>query len=153
MKEVSQIFFVSKKDALYSVVIWGTIVLILSVVIRSIITFSASNFIEGLVGFIIVILLIWVWFSTGYQIANDIVKVKAGPFKKTINIQEINKISKRKSVWTAAALATDRLVIQYGKYNLDILVSPRNESDFIKLLLSKKPQIQIEKALSQKYKI
>lgn len=50
MKEVSQIFFVSKKDALYSVVIWGTIVLILSVVIRSIIAFSASNFIEGLVG-------------------------------------------------------------------------------------------------------
>lgn len=69
MKEVSQIFFVSKKDALYSVVIWGTIVLILSVVIRSIITFSASNFIEGLVGLIIVCLLIWVWFSTGYQIA------------------------------------------------------------------------------------
>ncbi|WP_160162347.1 PH domain-containing protein [Oceanobacillus iheyensis] len=153
MKEVSQIFFVSKKDAFYSVVIRGTIVLILSVVIRSIIAFSASNFIEGLVGFIIVVLLIWAWFSTGYQIVNDIVKVKAGPFKKTINIQEINKISKRKSVWTAAALATDRLVIQYGKYNLDILVSPRNESDFIKLLLSKKPQIQIEKALSQKYKI
>ncbi|MFS0751660.1 PH domain-containing protein [Oceanobacillus sp. 1P07AA] len=58
------------------------------------------------------VLLIWVWFSTGYQIANDIVKVKAGPFKKTINIQEINKISQRKSVCTAAALATDRLVIQ-----------------------------------------
>ncbi|WP_200416466.1 PH domain-containing protein [Virgibacillus salexigens] len=153
MKEVSQIFFVSKKDALYSVVIWGTIFFILSVVIRSIFTFSVSNLIEGLVGLIIVVLLIWVWFGTGYQIANDIIKVKAGPFKKTINIQEINKISKGKSVWTAAALATDRLVIQYANYNWGILVSPKNEYDFIKLLLSKKPQIQIEKTLSKIYKI
>ncbi|MBT2599371.1 MULTISPECIES: PH domain-containing protein [unclassified Oceanobacillus] len=72
---------------------------------------------------------------------------------KNKNIQEINKISKRKSVWTAPALATDRLVIQYGKYNLDILVSPRNECDFIKLLLRKKSHIRIEKVLSRKDKI
>ncbi|MBT2599372.1 hypothetical protein [Oceanobacillus sp. ISL-73] len=82
MKEVSDIFFVSKKDALYSVVIWGTIVFILSVVFRPNFTFSVYNFIEGLVGLIIVVLLIWVWFGTGYQIANGIVKVKAGLFKK-----------------------------------------------------------------------
>lgn len=124
----------------------------LSIVIPFIYTTTIFNFIWAFFGTIIIGLLIWVWFGTGYKVENDTVKIQTGPFKRTVNIQEIKKISKKKSVWSAAALATDRLVIRCGRYDGDILLSPKKECEFIKLLLSKNSQIQIDEDLSEIYK-
>lgn len=149
-----QIFFISKKDSLYFSLIWGTMALVfLSIIFPFIFTFSLFNLIWGFLGFIIIGFFAWIWFGTGYHVENNTVKIKTGPFKQTINVQDIKKITKKKSVWSAAALATDRLVIRYGKYDWDVLVSPKQEYEFIKLLLSENPQIQIDQSLSKRYKL
>lgn len=103
-------------------------------------------------GLIIIVWLIWIWFSTGYRVENNTLRIEAGPFKQAIDIQEIIKIVKEKSILTSGALAIDRLQIQYGNYKY-VDISPKKEYAFIKLLLSKNPQIQIDNSVSKLYKI
>lgn len=153
MKEVNELYFISKKDTFFSVAIWGAIVLALfTIVYPSISTFSISNLISLILGLTLISWLIWIWFGTGYRVENNTLKIQGGPLKQTLDIQEIKKITKRKSILAAAALASERLVIHHGNYKY-ALVSPKQECEFIKLLLSKNPQIQLEEALSNLYKI
>jgi len=65
------------------------------------------------------------------------------PFTSEVNIHDIKRISKRKSLLATPALAVDRLVLHYGTYN-EIQISPKDESKFINLLLTKNPQIKID---------
>ena len=139
---------------MYFSLIWGTIALVfLSIIFPFMITLSIFNFIWALFGFIIIGFFIWLWFGTGYHVKNNTVKIQTGPFKQIIAVKDIKKITKKKSVWSAAALATDRLVIRYGKYDWDVLVSPKKEQEFIKLLLKKNPQIQVDEGLSKRYNL
>ncbi|PYZ96389.1 hypothetical protein CR205_11730 [Alteribacter lacisalsi] len=135
-------YFESKIDTLYFSVIWGTILFILISITLSLTSGEISLFGE-LLGLTTIGLLIWVWFGTGYQIEKDTVKVQCGPFKWRINIDEINQISKKKSVWSAPALAADRLAIQYGRYD-GILIAPKNESTFIQTLVHRNPGIHVD---------
>lgn len=146
-------FFVSKKDTFYSVAIWGAIVVgFLTMVSPVLFTLSISNFVLLILGLIIIVWLIWIWFSTGYLVQDYTLKIQGGPFKQTVNIKEIKKITKEKSVVTAGALATDRLLIYYGNYKY-ASISPKKEYEFIKSLLNKNPQIQIDDTLSKLYKL
>jgi len=89
-------------------------------------------------------LLIWVWFGTNYRIENEFIQIKYGPFNERIAIQDITNISKKKSILITPALAMDRIVLRYGKYG-ELLISPKNEDEFIDLLLTKNPAIRIDK--------
>lgn len=130
---------------MYFLVIWGTIVFIFLSMTLSF-TSATSGLMGKLIGFIIIGLLIWIWFGTGYRVENETVIVKCGPFKRKINIQEINKIGRNKSIWSAPALAVDRLAIQYGRYD-GILIAPKNKAEFILLLVDKNPNIKVDKNL------
>ncbi|WP_438313148.1 PH domain-containing protein [Sporosarcina sp. FA9] len=92
-------------------------------------------------------LLVWMWFGTGYRIGNVTIKIENGPFRSKVTINEIKKISKRRSLLATPALSVGRLVLQCGKYN-EILLSPKNENKFIELLLTKNPQIKIDEKIS-----
>ncbi|MFV2049811.1 PH domain-containing protein [Metabacillus sp. YM-086] len=74
---------------------------------------------------------------------DDLLKVQCGQFQWKLNVKEIRKVRKVKSIFTSPALSIDRLDIYYGKYNL-IRISPENESEFIDLLLKENPQIQLK---------
>jgi len=151
---VSEIVFVSKKDALYFVAIWGTIILGLTVIVDSSFTssfLSVSYWFALILILILIVWLIWIWFSTGYLVENNSLIIRAGPLKQTIDIQEIKKITREKSILTSGALSIDRLQIQYGKYKY-VGISPKKEYEFIALLRSKNPQIQIDDSISSFYK-
>ncbi len=140
---VIYIYFTSKKDFIYFLAVWGTIVLIfLSITLDFSVT--VFHFLWGVIGLLTIGFLIWIWFGTGYRIENKTINIQNGPFKWKVTIEEINSISKRKSLLATPALSVDRLVLQHGKYN-DMLLSPKNECEFIKLLLAKNPHIQLEK--------
>lgn len=148
------IFFISRKDAIYNFIIWGTVILGLTALVDASFSssfLSVSYWIALILIPIIIVWLIWVWFSAGYLIEKNSLIIKAGPFKQTIDIQEIRKITRVKSILTSGALAIDRLQIQYGKYK-SIDISPKEEYELIKLLLSKNPQIQIDDSISKLYK-
>lgn len=145
------IFFISKKDVFYFFLIWGCIIVgFLTMVYPIFSVLSMARFILLFFGLIIIGWLIWIWFSTGYLIKNKTLEIIAGPFKQVVNIQEIKNITKEKSVLTAASLSTDRIVIHYSNYKY-AHISPKKEYEFIKLLLSKNTQIQIDSALSKRY--
>lgn len=130
---------------LYFLVIWGTIACILVGMTISF-TSGESSFIGEIIGIMIIGLLLWVWFGTGYRIENETLQVVCGPFRWKINIQEIKRISKNKSVWSAPALAIDRLGIKYGRYG-GTLIAPKNEAEFIRRLMEKNSTIQVDESL------
>lgn len=153
MKVVSKMFFISKKDTFYSIAIWGAIaVVFLTMVFPVFLTFSISNFVLLVLGLIIIVWLPWIWFSTGYLVEDNTLIIQAGPFKQTVDIKEIRKIMKEKSILTSGALSIDRLQIQYGKYKY-VGISPKKEYEFIKLLRRKNSEVQIDDGLSNRYKL
>nr|WP_246363914.1 PH domain-containing protein [Halobacillus locisalis] len=87
-------------------------------------------------------LLLWIWFRTGYKLVDGIIKVQYGPFRRTITIKEIKKLNKNMSPFMAPALSVDRLEILHNNYKI-IHVSPKNEEEFIRLLVKENPKIQI----------
>lgn len=140
------ILFTSKKDALYFLVIWGTIIFVFLVIIFNL----SLNFLvifSGIIGLMTIGIIIWIWFDTVYQIDNNTIKIRYGPFKWVVHIQDISSIGKRKKLLATPALAMDRILLRYGKYG-EILISPKNENEFIHLLLIKNPQIKVDESLS-----
>ena len=116
--------------------IWGIIIFIILMNIFS----SEPGYIIGtlLIGF-----LLWIWFGTGYSVEDGLINIRFGPFRSKVSIKEIKTISKTRNPFSAPALSTNRLEILYGKYDM-LNISPKNENDFIKLLLSENPHIKID---------
>ena len=127
---------------LYSLICWGTIAFVFFVIV---LTFSISvlAIFSAILGLMGIGLLIWVWFGTNYRIENEFIQIKYGPFNERIAIQDITNISKKKSLLITPALALDRIVLRYGKYG-ELLISPKNEDEFIDLLLTKNPAIRLD---------
>lgn len=136
-----KIFYTSKKDVLYFLAVWGTVVIVLLSIIFSF-SLTVFSLFWGFIGLISIVFLLWIWFGTGYRIEDEKIQIKNGPFKWRVKIQDINSISKRKSLLATPALSVERLVLQYGKYN-EMLLSPKNEKEFVELLLAKNPQIKL----------
>ena len=112
--------------------------------ISIILNFSVTlfNIFWGLLSLLVIGFLIWIWFATGYRIENETIRINNGPFKRQVNIKDINRISKRSNLLATHSLSIDRLVLHYGKYG-EMLLSPKDESEFIELLLTKNPQIKV----------
>lgn len=139
-------FFQSRKDLLFFILIWGTIIaLVLLTVLNLESTGNQLIPSDSIVGYIFTFLLtiplIWIWFGTGYIIENDKLFFKFGPIKSHINIKEIKTIRKVKSPFTAPALAINRIRITYGNLTEVVDVSPKQEKEFIEVLLKKNPEI------------
>ncbi|WP_459500786.1 PH domain-containing protein [Bacillus sp. C1] len=90
------------------------------------------------------ILLIWSWFTTGYKVENEQIIITYGPVKKRISIKEIRKITKTNNPLAAPALSFDRLEILYGSQFETALVSPKDKQQFVSLLKSIHPQMEVE---------
>lgn len=135
-------FFQSKRDILYFIAIWGTVFFI---ILGSVFDTEpiVIKIVYYLIGIIIIGILIWIWFGTGYKIEGKVLKVQCGPFQWKLNIKEIRTVRKVKSIFSSPALSIDRLEIYYDRYKL-IRISPENESEFIDLLLKENPNIQLK---------
>ena len=144
-------YFPSKKDIWLAFIIWGVILLIILIYIFGgepigwqLITYkSVLGYIMSL---LIIGLLLWLWFGTGYKVEEGLIKIRYGPFRSTVKIEEVKKLSAIKNPLAAPALSIDRIEILHGKYNIAI-VSPKNKTDFIRILLTENPDIQVDKNL------
>lgn len=146
-------YFVTKKDVTYFFVIWGAIAISSIIVIIPIIyATSIFHLLWVLLGLLIIAFFIWLWLGTGYKVENDTIKIEHGPFKETVKIRDIKKISKKQNFLAAASLAINRLELRYGRYG-NVFVSPKEEYEFIELLLNKSPEIQLDDKLSETYKL
>ncbi|HDX9612177.1 TPA: PH domain-containing protein [Bacillus toyonensis] len=89
------------------------------------------------------VLFIWSWFSTKYIVEEETITIRSGPVKKCIFIRDIKQILNTKNPIAAHALSFDRLEIVYGVHKTEI-VSPKDKEQFINLVKSKNPHIEIK---------
>lgn len=142
--------FPAKKDIWFFLIFWGiilAIVLLLFFDVGTTETPLSSGSLMGMIFMTLLILfLVWIWFKTGYTIEDGSIIIRFGPIKQTVKIEDITRINKVKSPFTAPSLAIARLEIFYGKYNV-VQISPKNEVRFVQALLEKNPHINVERIL------
>jgi hypothetical protein len=133
-------YFPSKRDWWLGLLIWG---LMLLGAVPALLKPGKGQFII----MIAVILFIgWIWFGTGYEILENELKISCGPFRQRIPLQEIKEIKRTRSPLSAPACSLDRIEIKYGK-SKRVMISPANKEGFIKLLIEKSPQINLDEEL------
>jgi len=131
-------YFSSKRDS------WLFILNLLVVIACFGPFFSRSDY--GVLFFTIplALLLIWCWFTTGYEVADDKLIIRSGPFKSKIDIQQIRSIRPTKNPLSSFALSIDRLEITYDPQYQMALISPKDKQAFIDLLINKNPDIRMK---------
>jgi hypothetical protein len=88
----------------------------------------------------------WIWYGTGYEILENELKIRCGPFRQKILIQEIREIKRTRSPLSSPACSLDRMEIKYGK-SKRVLISPSDKANFIRAIIEKSPQIRLDEEL------
>ncbi|MGY0692348.1 PH domain-containing protein [Virgibacillus sp. FSP13] len=134
-------YFPSKKDTWLALIIWGVTILMgwQMITYKSVVIY--------IIGLLTIALLLWLWFGTGYKIEEGLIKIKSGPFRSKVKIEEIKRLNATKTPLAGPALSIDRIEILHRKYDVAI-VSPKNAADFIRILLNENKYIQVDNNLS-----
>lgn len=87
----------------------------------------------------------WIWLDTSYQLKNDKLFYKSGPFRGSVNINKIIKITKNQTLVSGLkpALARKGLIIRFNKWD-EIYIAPLEQEKLIMELLKVNTEIQIE---------
>lgn len=72
----------------------------------------------------------WLMVATYYDVVEDELRIRSGPFRWNIKLSDIQTVTPTNSMISSPALSTDRLEISYGE-NRKILVSPEDKEGFI----------------------
>ena len=75
----------------------------------------------------------WLLLSTWYEVGEELLLVRSGPFNWRIRRCEISIVRPSRSVLSSPALSLDRLEIEYGN-GRRILVSPADKRSFVEAL-------------------
>ncbi|MGC1203582.1 MAG: PH domain-containing protein [Flavobacteriaceae bacterium] len=94
---------------------------------------------------LVVLLILWIFFDTKYELIKNHLKYKSGPIRGEIEIHRIRKIIKGKTLWVGLKPATAKngLIIKYNKYD-EIYISPKTNDVFIAEILELNSEIEIE---------
>ncbi len=133
-------YFPSKRDLWLSLLIWGLMLLgavpaLLKPGKGQLMIMAAAILFIG-----------WIWFGTGYEISESELKIRCGPFRQRIPIQEIKEIKTTRSPLSSPACSLDRMEIKYGN-SKRVMISPADKEGFIKMLIGKSPQILLDEDL------
>ena len=85
----------------------------------------------------------WIWFGTYYMITDTTLETRCGPFRESIPLASIMKVSASRSIMSGAALSLDRISIIHGRFGAESLISPRLRQEFINELAARCPQATI----------
>ena len=80
-----------------------------------------------------VVLISWVYLSTYYVLEGNELRIRSGPFRWRIAIEEIHGVSATRLPWSSPALSLNRLRIDYGEDKW-ILLSPERREEFLQRL-------------------
>lgn len=96
------------------------------------------------VNFLCLALLYWIVTNTHYTIIKETLICKSGPFRKTIPIENINRINLHKGILVPCfyklSLSHEGIIISYDKFE-EIYISPKNQQKFINELIQINPNI------------
>ncbi|MFQ3546113.1 PH domain-containing protein [Halobacillus rhizosphaerae] len=139
--------YASKRD------LWITLVIWLGILSTSYGGVHALFFTNPgqLEGFILMLLiagipgiLLWVWNSTYYLLTEKHIIIRSGPFRKTIDLENVKAAKRTRTPMSSPALSLQRIEILLTNYGMAIM-SPRHREDFLKQLDDYCPDANIEK--------
>jgi hypothetical protein len=133
-------YFPSKRNWWLGLLIWGLVLL------AAVPAFLKPGKGQFIIMIAVILFVGWIWFGTGYEVLDDELKIRCGPFRQRIPLKEIKEIKKTRSPLSAPACSLDRIEIQYGK-SKRVMISPADKEGFIKLLIGKFPQIHLDEEL------
>ncbi len=136
--------FKSKKSIWLGIIIWIPLLALFSLLYRPI--FNEGGILETIIQssiWLITFLIIGtIWFGIKYIIADNELIIKIGPIiERKIKIIELISAERSYSLLASPSTAFRRLKISYDHYN--VLISPNNESEFLKLVKEKNPNFQV----------
>ncbi|MFT3720128.1 PH domain-containing protein [Pseudorhodoferax sp.] len=85
---------------------------------------------------------LWLLVDTRYELADGQLRVRCGPFRSAIALDQIRSVRPSRSLVSSPALSLDRLHIAYGRHQA-VLVSPRDKAGFIAALQQQAPGVQV----------
>lgn len=89
-------------------------------------------------------LVLSILFYTRYIIRDRKLIVRCGPFVQRIEIGSIRTVKRKaRTILSSPRLSMDTLGIQYNKYD-DAFLSPRRKEDFIRVLKTINPSIEVQ---------
>ena len=92
--------------------------------------------------FVLLVFILHLFFKTEYTIENGKLKIKCGLISyMPIEISQIKRISKTRSLISSPAPSFDRIKIEYGKFD-EIIISPKDKVNFAKDLLKLNSNIE-----------
>ncbi len=127
----------SKRDWLLGLIIWGGVAFGIGISSASASIFSIITMV------VLTIFVIWIWFGTYYILGHTNLLIKSGPFTKILSLDQIISIKRTKNPLASFALSLNRLEIKCQKGG-SILISPKDDVGFLKMLQEQNPGIKIE---------
>ena len=137
--------FKSRRDTLYKIFVFGTIALLAWIAVEILLmNFDWFNLLVFVLVLLTMVLLLWIYFDTSYELNQNEFIYKSGPLRGKITINRINEVLKGKTMWAGIKPATAQkgLIIKYDKYN-EIYISPKTNELFIEELLRLNSEIRI----------
>lgn len=91
-----------------------------------------------------VLLMIWLWTGTSYEIDLKFLSYKSGPVRGKVKIENIRELVVGKTLWTGIkpATAIRGITVRYN-LNDEIYISPISNEHFVREILKVNPNIKI----------
>jgi hypothetical protein len=135
-------YFPSKKDWWIGVALWIASSAIVWVEVLPILLTGNFRGPVSLIPISLVVLMVWIWFFTGYTITEKDLIVRCGPLSFKVGLGKIRRVRRTRHPLSAPALSLDRLDVEYGDgYTF---ISPADAETFLKLLQERCPQADIQ---------
>jgi hypothetical protein len=99
-----------------------------------------------LIAFLTTAFLIWIWADIRYEMREDYLFVKGGPFRSRIAYNDITRITLSKNIWFGYRLlaSMDAIEIHYKTGLLgSVKISPEEKEVFIEELKKRNPSIKV----------
>ena len=94
----------------------------------------------------VLLLFLWIWVDTSYEITGETLKIRSGPLRWKIDIKTIDKIRLNQDSWAGIwkpTLSWKCIQIRYKKYRA-VYITPEQQDDFLKDLEAINPSIDIK---------
>lgn len=127
----------AKIDIWISLLIW---MVILIITVSTLLVPKESQSVIFLVGLPVDIFLLWIYLGTYYELKEDHLLCKSGPFVEKIHYDRIKSLRLCNNMFSSMALSRDRIEIkQLGKGYISgtTYISPINRTEFIQELLNR----------------
>lgn len=100
----------------------------------------------GLLPWLGAIFMLWILFGTYYQVDDQHLLIRSGPFWWTVRLETIQSITPTYNPLSSPALSLDRLWISYKVHgwNRAVMISPLDKQVFLQAVVERVPTLQLE---------